>query len=76
MKNKNDKAKYLAQLKCSVLNVFDYGLHVVFLKRIYGRKNIWNRFLHIPQYQQPDILSCECKFFCVYRPYKESIRNE
>ena len=25
---------------------------------------------------QPDIWSCECKFFCVYRPYKESISKE
>ena len=31
------------------------------------------------QYQwrsQPDIWSCKCKFFCVYRPYKESISKE
>ena len=25
---------------------------------------------------QPDIWSCKCKFFCVYRPYKESISTE
>ena len=25
---------------------------------------------------QPDIWSCRCKFFCVYRPYKESISKE
>ena len=25
---------------------------------------------------QPDIWSCKCKFFCVYRPYKESISKE
>ena len=25
---------------------------------------------------QPDIWSCKCKFFCVYRPYKESISEE
>ena len=24
----------------------------------------------------PDIWSCKCKFFCVYRPYKESITKE
>ena len=23
-----------------------------------------------------DIWSCKCKFFCVYRPYKESISKE
>ena len=25
---------------------------------------------------QPDISSCKCEFFCVYRPYKESISKE
>ena len=25
---------------------------------------------------QPDIWSCKCKFFCVYRPYKEPISEE
>ena len=25
---------------------------------------------------QPDICSCKCKFFCVYRPYKEPISKE
>ena len=25
---------------------------------------------------QLDIWSCKCKFFCVYRPYKESITKE
>ena len=25
---------------------------------------------------QPDIWSCKCKFFCVYRPYKEPISKE
>ena len=25
---------------------------------------------------QPHIWSCKCKFFCVYRPYKESISKE
>ena len=25
---------------------------------------------------QPDIWSCKCKFFCVYRPYNESISKE
>ena len=25
---------------------------------------------------QPDMWSCKCKFFCVYRPYKESVSKE
>ena len=25
---------------------------------------------------QPDIWSCKCKFFCVYKPYKEPISEE
>ena len=25
---------------------------------------------------QPDIWSCKCNFFCVYRPYKDSISEE
>ena len=35
------------------------------------------RFDHVNQWRsQPDIRSCKCKFFCVYRPYKESISEE
>ena len=26
--------------------------------------------------KQPDICSCKCKFFCVYKPYKELIPKE
>ena len=25
---------------------------------------------------EPDIWPCKCKFFCIYRPYKESISKE
>ena len=32
--------------------------------------------MHDQWQSQHDIWSCKCNFFCVYRPYKESISKE
>ena len=33
-------------------------------------------FTRVQWRSQPEIWSCKCKFFCVYRPYKEQISKE
>ena len=44
---------------------------------ILGRRNLFEmgavRSSRDQWRSQPDIWSCKCKFFCVYRPYKEPI---
>ena len=47
---------------------------------ILGRRNLFEmgavRSARDQWRSQPDIWSCKCKFFCVYRPYKEQISKE
>ena len=47
---------------------------------ILGRRNLFEmgavRSARDQWRSQPDIWSCKCKFFCVYRPYKEPISKE
>ena len=45
-------------------------------KRCQNCLNLCLKSLVIQWRSQPDIWSCKCKFFCVYRPYKESISKE
>ena len=46
--------------------------HILKMSTIKNHKNV-----HSTQWQsQPDIWSCKCKFFCVYRPHKEPISKE
>ena len=55
-------------------------MYIINIYVILGRRNLFEMgAVRSARYQwrsQPDIWSCKCKFFCVYRPYKEPISKE
>ena len=60
----------------------DSRISIIQIQMVYA--NFWKLELRIFPFSdslkqwrsQPDIWSCKCKFFCVYKPYKESVSKE
>ena len=54
--------------------------YIINIYVILGRRNLFKmgavRSARDQWRSQPDIWSCKCKFFCVYRPYKEPTSKE
>ena len=55
--------------------IFNFS-DTLFISKFLSKNRHFTKLPEIQWRGQPDIWSCKCKFFCVYRPYKEPISEE